>query len=69
MALDPSQFRFRAVEGNVVLLCLVCGQHAYGSPTDPIGSAYGGAESDDDLDTVLFQADEHQSMYCKGAPE
>lgn len=72
MATDMSRFRFRVVtEGDhsgVCLVCLDCGGIAYGDPkTDPIGQSYGGAESDDDLDTVIFQADEHQSMYCEGA--
>jgi hypothetical protein len=74
MSRDPEQFRFRHVtfgdgtEG-VVLVCLTCNQHAYGDRLDPIGKSTGGAEGDDDLETVLFQADEHRTLYCGGPRE
>lgn len=73
MTIELGRFRFRKIQKNwdegVVLVCLTCNEQVYGQPMDGlgIGDAHGGAEFDDDLDVVMFQAEEHQSLYCKGA--
>lgn len=59
------KFALRKTEaGYVALVCFDCGEPIYGAPLDGLGE---GEPEDNTLDRLVFVADEHVNLYCKGA--
>jgi hypothetical protein len=66
-AFRPERFVLEDIEDGfqhgVGLVCRDCGDVIYGGVGDSLGT---GEPSDNGLDRILFVADEHAALYCKG---
>jgi hypothetical protein len=66
-SLDMNRFVLEVVEDGfqqgLGLTCRDCGEVVYGGVDDALGE---GEPEDNTLDRLVFVADEHATLYCKG---
>lgn len=68
MTFDPEKFALRverqAGAEDVVLVCHTCREAIYGAMDDGLGK---GEPEDNTLGRLMFVAEDHANLFCKGA--